>query len=104
MVGWLALAVVLASPLDGFQAEATRQCPQRPVAALEPRDLRVRLQAFEATLPPALQAEIDQNRRADCSAAHNAYAPSCENAADVGVLTRQGRLPEAVAFICGTIL
>lgn len=104
MLAGLVLAAVLASPLDGFQAEAQRQCPQRPVGSLDAADLRARLQAFEAALPPPLRAEIDETRNADCSAAHNAYAAACENAADVEVLTRQGRLQEAVAFICGTVL
>ena len=104
LAGWLAAAALLASPLDGLQDEAARQCPGRPVADLRPADLRSRLESFEASLPSAARTEIDQTRSATCSAPQNAYVDACENAADVDVLTRQGRLSEAVAFICGTVL
>lgn len=103
-VGLAAAATLLASPLDGFEAEAMRQCPQRPVSTLDARDLRTRLDAFETTLPPALRAEVDRARAATCSAAHDANAAACGNAADVTVLTQQARLAEAVAFVCGTVL
>lgn len=99
--GFALLAAILSwSPLDGYQAELKRQCPHRQLDRLDAQGLRAALQAFQATLPPKAQAEIDETRAASCSAAHDAMSVSCEASAVVGVLARWGRLGEAVAFVC----
>jgi len=93
-------AITSWSPMDGYQAELKRQCPDKQLFRLGVQDLRTLLQAFRATLPAQAQAEIEEAQAVDCSAAHNAYAAACENSAAVDAITRGGRLPPAVAFVC----
>lgn len=88
------------SPLDGYQAELKRQCPDKRLDRLDARGLGTVLQAFRATLPAPAQGEIDEAQAANCSAAHNAAGAACETSAAVGAITEAGRLQEAVAFVC----
>jgi hypothetical protein len=92
-------AILSWAPLYGFLDELDRQCPDNPVLQEEPPALRALLLGFVATLPRQAQAEIDETRTASCSAADAMSAP-CEISAVVGVLGRQGRLREALAFVC----
>jgi hypothetical protein len=98
------LAITPWSPWEGYLAELKRQCPDKQLFRLDVRDLHAALAAFQATLPRGTQTEIEEAQAAGCSAAHNAYGPSCENATTVGIVMRDGRLPEAVSFICAAYL
>jgi len=88
------------SPWDSYRAELRLQCPGKQLDRLDPTDVRDALLAYQASLPQQEQNSIRDAKTSACSSGPYPHTAMCEASSALGVILKQGRLPQAVARVC----
>jgi hypothetical protein len=85
-----------------FVDELTRQCPEKQLQLLSPRDLRDGLDDYMDGLPTDVRATLQKAETADCSSEQAGVA--CVDVADIVAADQLGRVPELAQSLCVTFL
>jgi hypothetical protein len=102
-LGWSAQAQTTpADARDHYEAELSRQCPEKQLMMLSPRDLRDGLDQYMQGLPQDVRDSLQKSETDHCSSLE--AGASCVNVADIAAADDLGRMPELVQSICTSFL
>ena len=100
---WSAQAQTMADQArDDFQAELSRQCPDKQLQMLSARNLSDALDDYKQSLPDDIHARFRQAEADQCSSLQAGAA--CVNNADLATADDVGRIGELAGSICSDFL
>ena len=85
-----------------FMDELGRQCPEKQLQLLSPRDLRDGLDDYMDGLPTDVRATLQKSETDHCSSEQAGVA--CVNMADILAADQIGRVPELAGSLCVSFL
>ncbi|HTX50830.1 MAG TPA: hypothetical protein VME40_15740 [Caulobacteraceae bacterium] len=100
---WSASAQPMADQArDDYQAELSRQCPDKQLQMLSARNLSDALDDYKQSLPADVQARFSEAETDQCSSIEDGAA--CVNNVDLATAEDVGRIGELAGAVCSDFL